>query len=121
MSLQAISAIKQILASGRFDMTDEIVCQQQIEKHLLSLGASFEKEYRLNDGIVDFFFPKTGLALEIKVAKKWGKIKVYRQCERYCKDDRVNALVLATGRAQRLPETINDKPVAVFYLGATNL
>jgi hypothetical protein len=111
-----------LLELGAFDCADESTCQNQIEIHLTQLGVSFIREYPLKNGIVDFFFPKSGIALEIKASKKWGKLKVYRQCEKYCVENNVvKGLLLATATAMSLPETIGGKPVAILSLSAGNL
>ncbi|OLF82092.1 hypothetical protein AWH63_11165 [Marinobacter sp. C18] len=116
-----IEALIGLLSAGQFDYADETRCQLMIEDFLLEREAVFHREFQLTDGIVDFFFPRSGLCLEVKASKQWSRRAVYRQCERYCKDDRVNGLVLATGRSQGLPELINGKPVRVLLLGAAFL
>ncbi|WP_415913096.1 hypothetical protein [Neptuniibacter sp. QD37_11] len=120
MSIEPIQALIQLLSRGRFDYVDEKVCQEQIERFLITKGVEFEREYILpeGNGIIDFYFPKSGLGLEIKASAQWSKTEVYRQCERYCKCEQITGLVLATGKSQGLPESINGKPVQVFKLGA---
>ncbi|ARM86122.1 hypothetical protein MARSALSMR5_04102 (plasmid) [Marinobacter salarius] len=118
---ERLEALIGLLSRGQFDYADETRCQLMIENFLLECGAVFRREFQLTDGIVDFFFPRSGLCLEVKASKQWSRRAVYRQCERYCKDDRVTGLVLATGRSQGLPELINGKPVRVFPLGAAFL
>lgn len=116
-----LEALVGLLSRGQFDYADETRCQLMIENFLLECDAVFHREFPLTDGIVDFFFPRSGLCLEIKASKQWSRRAVYRQCERYCTDDRVTGLVLATGRSQGLPEIINGKPVRVLLLGAAFL
>lgn len=116
-----IEALLGLLSRGQFDYADETKCQLMIEDFLLGCGAVFHREFQLSDGIVDFFFPRSGLCLEVKASKQWSRRAVYRQCERYCKDARVMGLVLATGRSQGLPDLINGKPVRVLALGAAFL
>lgn len=116
-----LEALIGLLSRGQFDYADETRCQLMIENFLVECGAVFHREFQLTDGIVDFFFPRSGLCLEVKASKQWSRRAVYRQCERYCKDERVTGLVLATGRSQGLPELINGKPVRVLALGAAFL
>jgi len=119
---EVLNYLVDILTAGRFDYIDEVVCQNQIEEHLLKLEINYKREYRLGDGgIVDFYFPKSGIGLEVKASKQWSKIKVFRQCERYCKNPQIKGLLLATARSQALPESIEDKPVEVFSLGVSQL
>jgi hypothetical protein len=118
----ALRYLSKIMQTGRFDYVDESVCQAQIEKHLTTLGVTFVKEHRLAEGgIVDFFFPKSGIAMEVKASKQWSKMRVYRQCERYCENEDVKGILLATARSQTLPTHIKGKPAAVFNLGITLL
>ena len=116
-----IDAIVEILKRGRFDYADEKICQSQIENHLLQCGVEFIREYVFANGIADFFFPNSGLVLEIKGSSQWSKTRVFRQCERYCENKEVTGLVLATGKAQGLPGSINGKPVRIYQLGISNL
>lgn len=116
-----IDVLVQLLHRHRFDYADEKICQLQIEEFLTSAGADFVREAKIAGGFVDFFFPRSGLVLEIKASKNWNAREVYRQCERYCGDDQVMGLVLATGRSQGMPAEIAGKPVRVLQLGAAFL
>jgi hypothetical protein len=116
-----IEMLKQVLSAGKFDCADELRAQNQMAAFLESVGVIFHKEYSLKEGIVDFFLPNSQIAIEVKANKQWSKTKVFRQCERYCRDERVLGLLLATAKSQTLPSTINGKPVGVFSLGATNI
>ncbi|MGR5347289.1 hypothetical protein [Vibrio mediterranei] len=117
----AIAAITELLQRTSLDAQDEKHAQAQLSGILESLAVKFEQEYPLGDGIVDFYFPESGLALELKALTKQGKMDVYRQCRMYCKDERVKGIVLATGRHQGLPDTIEGKPAAVCALGTGGL
>ena len=115
--MSPVDSLIELLSRGRFDYADEKVCQEQIEKYLIVNKITFIRECAFDNGIVDFFFPKSGLVLEVKASSKWGKTQVYRQCERYCENQEVTGLVLATGKAQGLPRQINGKPVGIYQLG----
>ena len=117
----ALKALVALLLRGEYDYADEKVCQAQIAEHFGLYGVCFDREYRLGDGFVDFFFPRSGVALEIKASKRMGKMAVYRQLERYCSHDEVRGILLATGTSQGLPDTINGRPALVFPLGLTRL
>lgn len=120
-SLRPVDVLSRLIAQGRFDYAVESVCQGQVQAYLEQIGAEFIREYPIGRGFVDFYFPNSGLVLEIKAHKKWSAREVYRQCERYCDDDRVSGLVLLTGKAQGMPGEIAGKPVRVIQLGAAFL
>ncbi|MEG3764941.1 hypothetical protein [Alteromonas sp. 14N.309.X.WAT.G.H12] len=119
--ISPIHALMELLRRGKFDYADEKICQSQIETFLRENRVSFIREYNVGNGIIDFFFPRTGIAMEVKASKTWSKVKVYRQCERYCEHEQVKGLVLASGKAQGLPLEIKNKPVRVFQLGVNLL
>lgn len=114
---RALEALIEILKLGRFDYSDEKICQEQIGNHLSKYGVQFVREFRLKYGIVDFFFPRSGLVMEVKASSQWSKTQVFRQCERYCESTEVTGLLLATGKVQGLPKTINGKPARIYQLG----
>jgi hypothetical protein len=118
---QAIEALATLLRQRHFDCLDEKRCQSQIQAFLAEKQLPFEREYRLSSGPIDFYFPRSGLGLEVKANKRWSKREVYRQVERYCSDPAISAVLLATARAQSLPSTIHGKPVAVYLLGSSAL
>lgn len=111
-----------VLSQKAFDYIDETACQNQMERYLESLGVQFRREYSLSPGSrVDFYFPNSGIGLEVKANKNWGKMRVYRQLERYAESNEINGLILATGKAQSLPDQINGKPVMIHNLGVAHL
>lgn len=121
IKLEPIDAIVELLRRGRFDYADEKICQSQIASQFLKVGVVFEKEFAFENGTADFFFPRSGIVLEVKASRHWNKTQVYRQCERYCENDIVKGLVLATGKAQGLPQKIYGKPIRVYQLGIGQL
>lgn len=110
-----------LLKRGRYRLGDEGWCQQDIGSWLNKNGVIFKREFVLNQGRVDFFLPKSGIAIEVKVSKQWQKMAVFRQCEGYCRDSRVLGLLLATGASQGLPLEIEGKPARVLKLSETAL
>lgn len=112
-----------ILRLGKYEFADEKVCQEHLAQHFTNQGLRFEREYRLSDGVsvIDFFFPNSGIGLEVKASKAWNKMSVYRQCKRYCLCPEVKGLILATAKPQALPENIEGKPARFYLLGENGL
>lgn len=118
MTENKLNALAALLQGHRLRYADEKVCQDQIEAILLDKGIDYLREHHLGGaGICDFYLPNSRIVLEAKAFKSWSKLKVYRQCERYCRRPDVAGLLLATGKAQGLPSAIADKPVRVQLLG----
>lgn len=119
----ALQRLKEILRTSPISLSDEHQAQNDIEQILVDFKIQYHREYQLNISLdrPDFYLPNSGLILEVKVAKAWSKIQVFRQCERYCSDERVKGLLLATGQAQGLPSRIMDKPAQVFQLAQGRL
>ncbi|MFA0809303.1 hypothetical protein [Microbulbifer epialgicus] len=106
------------LREGRFDYSDELICQNQIEKFLTARDIKYFREHSLSGAeVTDFYFPNSKLVLEVKAGKNWSKRRVYRQVERYCAHPDVEGLLLATGKVQGLPEAINGCPVRIYQMG----
>lgn len=79
----------------------------------------FEREYRLdNKSIADFFFPSTGVLVEVKL--KGSSSNLIRQLHRYAGFDEVGELLVVTTKWQlavSLPYSLNEKPVSFIKLG----
>lgn len=107
-----------LIKNGRFDYSDEKICQNQIEVFLSSHNINFIREFSIPQvGVTDFYFPRSKIVLEVKAGKSWSKRGVFRQCERYCSHPEVHGLILATGKIQGLPPVINGKPIRIYQLG----
>jgi len=105
----------QLVQRTRFRLTDEKSVQEALSKALSERGIPHEREVTLGPGdIVDFMLPD-GLAVEIKI--KASRRAIYRQCERYCRSEKVSALVLATATATGFPPELAGKPCWVASLG----
>lgn len=117
----SMTGLLELLDRISIDYQEESAAQRQIEEYLTGSGAEFEREYRLDDGIIDFYFPRSKIGLEVKALKSWNKKEVYRQCERYLQSDDLSGLVLATGRAQGMPAEVLGKPVVVYQLSRGSL
>ncbi|EGQ9286393.1 hypothetical protein F7U66_11105 [Vibrio parahaemolyticus] len=114
--MTSLSALCELLSRTMLDTQDEKHAQHQLETIFINLNINFEREYKLGDGYIDFFFPKSGIGLELKGNHSTSKSDVYRQCERYCSFDEIKGLVLATGKFQGLPSVINNKPTMVHLI-----
>lgn len=116
-----INSLITLLKSGQFTLIDEKLCQDDIQDLLDKYNVPYKREYNLGTGIVDFYLTRSRIAIEVKAIKKWQKLEVYRQCERYCQSEEVDGLLLATGASLTLPDSINDKPTMVYHLAKSNL
>lgn len=117
-----LRALRSLLRNVRCSLSSERLAQDRIEKHLLDMGIPYEREWTLGPGEkIDFFLSRSGVGLEVKVTKKWSRREVARQCERYLATDSLKGLLLVTGKAQALPETLSGKPVRVLYLAESLL
>jgi len=116
---ELIGVLMRLLRTRAFNYADEKVCQAEMEAFLTEKGIAYLREHNFGEGVgvCDFFLPRSGIVLEAKAFKTWSKRQVYRQCERYCGRPEVTGLLLATGKAQGLPDTICGKPTRVYQLG----
>ncbi len=120
---KAMELLVRVLSRKSFNYIDEKRCQIEMAQlfESLSLNGIREHNFGKGVGVCDFFFPQSGIVVEAKAFKSWSKRQVYRQCQRYCQQDDVKGLILATGKAQGLPPEINGKPVRVYQLGLGSL
>ncbi|MEN5084281.1 hypothetical protein ABE438_17510 [Bosea sp. TWI1241] len=107
-------AIVRLIESLRLPLSDEKALQAALEPHLLKHCGLALRENNLGDGdIIDFLVDGVGVEIKIKGQRR----AIFRQCQRYCAHDSIQALVLATNAAMGLPTTIAGKPVFVASLG----
>jgi hypothetical protein len=108
-----IQNIINILNSKRLPINVEKELQVEIEKLFIEKGLSYQREYHLDDNnIPDFFID--GVAIEIKI--KGSKKAIYKQCERYCKFQQTEALLLITSKSMGFPQQINNKDCYYYSL-----
>lgn len=120
--MAGVKEIFSVLKKYRFPLTDEKVLQIKIQEAFLLNDLKCEREKRLSEtDVIDFFFADTGIGVEIKVKKKLSAMAIYRQLERYAKNDDIKALVLVTGKAMGLPSEIEGKPIYYFHLSVNAL
>jgi len=96
-------------------LSNEKDVQEKISELLERHGVRHKREVRLAPGDIVDFMIEGGTAVEVKL--NVPKRAAYRQCERYCKHEGVNALVLVSATAMGFPSEINGKPCWVASLG----
>lgn len=105
-----ITVIASVFDANRFNLENEKVLQDQIEKELIDFKIPYEREVDLdNNGknIIDFVvFGDIGIEIKIKGTR----MNIFRQCSRYCGSDRIKQLVLVTSKCVYLPEMVMSKP-----------
>ncbi len=106
--------IRSFLAEYRFDTSCEATLQAQIERAFRERGVEYKREVRLSShDRIDFLLEGIGIEVKIKGSAK----AIFRQCQRYCAYDEIQALILVTGRSMGLPESIQGKPCYYHNLG----
>ncbi len=107
-----------LLSQGRFDLSDEKACQAEMETWLqtrLPAGTPMIREAVLGPGErPDFLIG--GVVVEVKMNAASPRA-IVRQLERYARHDIVEAIILATNRAVRLPHMLEGVPVFSLSLG----
>ncbi len=114
-----------LLQGLRLPLQDEKRTQSEMSAAFMDAGLRHEREWRLGRDVAggpagtldipDFFFPDTGLVVEVKI--KGAKRAIHDQCARYCLHPEVRSLVLATAVATGFPSHIHGKPCRVASLG----
>lgn len=118
----SVLELRALLASASFGATDERDIQEAIAVLLARKKVRFKREVVLwkpmpperGGDRIDFLVGRVGI--EVKVAG--SRNEVMRQLERYCRSDRIDAILLATTRLQltRMPDTLGGKPVVTAPL-----
>lgn len=107
--------VVRLIEAARVPLTDEKQTQVAIAELLTANRIPFAREYRLSAEDIPDFLVADYLAVEVKI--KGQPATFSRQLARYASHAQVSELVLVTGRAARMPETINGKRVLVASLG----
>lgn len=111
-------AIAHLIGQGRFDLSDEIKCQAEIEAFLrdrLPAGVDFAREVRLTAADrPDFVIDRT--AVEVKMNSAQPRA-ILRQLTRYAAHPDIRAVVLVSNKAVNLPAMLSGKPVFSVSLG----
>lgn len=110
-------SIRLTLVLGRFDLSNEKTCQEEVEAHLCEAYPDWRinREHRLSARDVPDFLIQ-GVAVEVKMNAASPRA-IIRQLERYAAHDKVRSLILLSNRAVVLPAEINGKPVDGVSLG----
>ena len=88
--------------------------EAELQKAILKFLPEAQPEYRLDPkSRIDFFV--NGIGIEVKI--KGQARAIYKQCERYCGFDQIQALVIVTNRSMGFPKEMCGKPIFVFKLG----
>ena len=107
--------IKTHIEATRIDVSTEQASHRMIEQLLNQNGIETKREVRLGKSDrIDLMVG--GVAIEVKSARRTGRIGILKQLTRYTLHAEVEALVVATSGALPLPGTINSKPVLVASL-----
>jgi len=115
-----INQVGMSLSKRRLNLSDEKLLQNDIASAFDHSSIVYEREVKIKDkSIVDFMIGT--LAIEVKIRGNGSAMSIYRQIERYCDSDQVEAILLLTSKTMTLPETINGKAVYVLSLGKTQL
>lgn len=111
-----IEKIINLIRRARLPLSKEKDLQFEMYKMFCEQGYLISREYRLDEkSIVDFFEPKFGIAIEVKIK---GKAKdIFRQLERYAQSHEVHSIILVTRKAMGLPQEIRGKSIYYVSLG----
>lgn len=104
--------IAELIGRGRYDLTSESMCQRDIDTLLaasLPLGVSLQREYRLGPHDRPDFLVGGRIVVEVKMNGA-QPAAILRQLKRYAIYRDVEAVILASNRAMRLPATLEGKP-----------
>lgn len=113
-TVRMIKNLHVILSRYQFPLSTEETLQRHIEGVLKHHGVPYEREYRLDEkNRIDFFCE--GLGIEVKI--KGSAMSIYRQCERYCQFQQIEAFLLITNKAMGFPQEIKGKPCYVINTG----
>ena len=115
-----VDELRELLSRFLIRFGTEKTMQDDIEVILESAGVSFEREYRLKPGPIDYLVDGH-IGLECKVAG--GNAEVFRQCRGYLACTEVAELLIVTKRAShsQVPATLGGKPVRVLWVAGSAL
>ena len=106
--------IATLLRGKRLRLDNEKLLQAQVAEVLAVGNIDAVREVRLAPGdVIDLLAGEVGIEIKIKGQRR----AIYRQCERYCGHEAIEALILITNAAMGMPASINGKPVFVVSLG----
>ena len=110
----AVFRIAAVLKSNRFSLENEKTLQAEIADAFDSDGIEYQREAKVQGGVIDFKCGCVGVEVKIGGSKR----AIFHQLQRYAEDETLDVLILATNIAMGMPERINGKPVMVVSLGS---
>lgn len=114
MGSASASDVIAALSRARLPVDDEKALQLAVSDVLTGAGMEHTREVKVTGGIIDFIVaPDIGIELKIKGSKR----QIYRQVERYCADERLSHIVVASSLPLALPASIVGKPITLITLG----
>lgn len=117
----ALDAVVAAIRAARFRYTGEEQLQEGLAAALAAAAIEAKREVLLYEGLgrIDLLCGRVGV--EVKVNGRAADVT--RQCRRYLRSDRLDALVLVTIRARHLPlhGSVDGKPLVVVSLAASGL
>ena len=106
--LSALSAVRMPAQPEEYDI------HAAVAKALSEAGLEYEHEYRLGPrSRIDFRVGRVGI--EVKKGRP-APSALREQLQKYLESDALDAVIVVTQRATRLPETLCGKPVALLSL-----
>ena len=98
----------------QFDLSSEIVVQNQIEEILQESNIVYIREKLLSKGNrIDFYLVGIGICVEVKI--KGSATPILRQCKRYCEHGEVKSLLLISSKFMGFPEILKGK--SCYFIG----
>lgn len=114
----AMAKIATFCVQQRVDVSQEKVAQAGVEVALKAGGFEFKREYSLGPkDKPDFMIIQDGYNIVVEMKTRAQRIKIFKQIERYTTHDSVDGVILLSGTAMGLPESINGKPALFASLG----
>ena len=111
-----LDAVAAVLSRYRFRFTDEDDLQKGIAAALQANGLAFHREESLSARDRPDFLLDGGLAIEVKI--KGSLSELLRQAARYLEHEEIRAVLVvgSPGWLNRIPETMQGKPLRPLRL-----
>ena len=98
------------------NLTNEKKLQYELMEVLSSFNISKEF-YLTKKDIIDFVIEKDNINIGIEIKIKGSPREIYRQIERYSKNDYLSCILLISNKSMGLPTSINEKPLYFYNIG----
>lgn len=114
----AMAKIASFCVQQRVDVSQEKAAQAAVEVALETGGFDFKREHALGPkDKPDFLIIQDGFNIVVEMKTRAQRVKIFKQIERYTTHDSVDGVILLSGTAMGLPESINGKPALFASLG----